>query len=854
MNEFVARNGLLALDNSAITGSLTVTNGITGSLFGTASWANNATTSSYILNAASASYALSASYSQTASYVLNAVSASLSTTASYVLNAASASYALSSSYAVTASFALNAGTSVAAAGDKITTGSVTASVDITGGIFELISGSSTFLYVSSSGNVGVGVTNPRLRLDVAGNGTSRVLIGDAFGSSGYAGISLNSTASTTTYNFLSSPTDPDLYINRPSGRNIRFREANADNMIISASGNVGIGTVVPSSKLQVSGTINVANIKGSGSVSLSTIFTVDGAAGRLFSVNDSLSGSLFSVNTIAGLPVIEAFSDNTVRIGQYGQKALFVSQSRVGIGTETPTALLHVTGSTGIVFEVDGSGSANVLSVSSSGRIGVGIDSAKGKFDIAYAGLLNDPTIIVGADDTGASTRTNNTTKIARIGSAHYNNSATSSTILISDSNATSNRVFIGGGSAYLNASTDIFFFTGPTTASLIGTQKMSIDSTGSVNILTGSLTVSSSITTSGSITGNIKANQLHYNVITANISTNQNDFSPAGWNDTNPGKAVTIDVSGSSSLKITGLAGGSQGRIAIIRNVAPDRLLILEDQSASSTATNRFDFRNTVFLIPNGSIHLIYDEGSARWEPLGSSANIGYNGFFDQFDDFMGGFSTVNGSLGTWGSAVSGGAASISTSSYLQNTTERPLGIMDASTGTAPNGRAHIGSPSSASIQPGYGQAIMLSRVAPQQRATPATQNSQIYVGWHDAVGSARVTDGVYWAYNTGSSGTNWAATVSSASVSSSISASGLTVDLNYIWLGIYVNSQWSRATYFYSTDSTTWNIATEISASTSISGSQTGFGVTINKTVGTTAHLVAVDFLAHRYDTSRG
>jgi len=42
MNEFIARNGLIALDNSTITGSLTVTGGITGSLLGTASYAFNA--------------------------------------------------------------------------------------------------------------------------------------------------------------------------------------------------------------------------------------------------------------------------------------------------------------------------------------------------------------------------------------------------------------------------------------------------------------------------------------------------------------------------------------------------------------------------------------------------------------------------------------------------------------------------------------------------------------------------------------------------------------------------------------------------------------------------------------------
>jgi hypothetical protein len=37
-NEFIARNGLISQNNSVVTGSLTVTQGITGSLFGTSSW------------------------------------------------------------------------------------------------------------------------------------------------------------------------------------------------------------------------------------------------------------------------------------------------------------------------------------------------------------------------------------------------------------------------------------------------------------------------------------------------------------------------------------------------------------------------------------------------------------------------------------------------------------------------------------------------------------------------------------------------------------------------------------------------------------------------------------------------
>ena len=81
------------------------------------------------------------------------------------------------------------------------------------------------------------------------------------------------------------------------------------------------------------------NISGS---STSSLFTVDGTQGRLFSVTDELSGSLFSANTIAGLPVIEAFSDNKVTLGPYSNPVTVTGTGNVGIGNSSPVDLLHV--------------------------------------------------------------------------------------------------------------------------------------------------------------------------------------------------------------------------------------------------------------------------------------------------------------------------------------------------------------------------------------------------------------------------------------------------------------------------------------------------------------------------------
>jgi hypothetical protein len=141
-NEFIARNGFIAQNNSTINGTLLVS----GSITGTASFAisasqaqtasyvvsssfalssSQAQTASYVLNTVSASYALSSSQAQTASYVITAQTASYvvtAQTASYVL---SASYALSSSQAQTASYVLNA---------------VSASYASNGGVTQLLAG------------------------------------------------------------------------------------------------------------------------------------------------------------------------------------------------------------------------------------------------------------------------------------------------------------------------------------------------------------------------------------------------------------------------------------------------------------------------------------------------------------------------------------------------------------------------------------------------------------------------------------------------------------------------------------------------------------------------------------------
>ena len=113
------------------------------------------------------------------------------------------------------------------------------------------------------------------------------------------------------------------------------------------------GSAIISGSLEIIGKITGSVlIEGSGS----TLFEIVGSEGQLFSVTDNLSGSLFAVSDVSGLPILEVFSDDTVKIGTFNNEAIIVNGS---------TAI--VSGSFSGSFEGDGSGLTGVGSVDTTG-------------------------------------------------------------------------------------------------------------------------------------------------------------------------------------------------------------------------------------------------------------------------------------------------------------------------------------------------------------------------------------------------------------------------------------------------------------------------------------------------------
>ena len=120
-------------------------------------------------------------------------------------------------------------------------------------------------------------------------------------------------------------------------------------------------------------------------------FTIDGANGRLFSVTDNLSGSLFSVNDIAGLPIIEAFDDNTVVMGAYNRNDFVLTGNSLGLGglPNTGTTKLYVSGNVAITGNLNAN-SGTFQSVQINKNRFLSYDYETGNFNITdYVTIVN---------------------------------------------------------------------------------------------------------------------------------------------------------------------------------------------------------------------------------------------------------------------------------------------------------------------------------------------------------------------------------------------------------------------------------------------------------------------------------
>ena len=249
------------------------------------------------------------------------------------------------------------------------TGVTHRAIETTSGDVLFQSGSSPLFFVSGSGNVGVGTSTPTTRLDVVGSSGAN-----------YGAITLRSSSSVNIdFSFQNAGYSLPMWtiraVGAADGTTNSFtiqRMGSTFPFTITNAENVGIGTTLPTQKLDVSGSIRVRSGFGytsdfSGGVLGISILNVDGS-------DNVVIGSTYAPKNV---------------ILTSGIRYDFVSTG-LGINVTSPSARLHVRGagttSATTALRVENSNASASLVVLDNGFVGINTGSAQFNLDVNGTG------------------------------------------------------------------------------------------------------------------------------------------------------------------------------------------------------------------------------------------------------------------------------------------------------------------------------------------------------------------------------------------------------------------------------------------------------------------------------------
>jgi hypothetical protein len=179
---------------------------------------------------------------------------------------------------------------------------------------------------------------------------------------------------------------------KAASNNFVIRDADSTERftILKSGGNVGIGTTNPNYKLHVEGTSFFNNtISSSGKLIIEST-----QPGIILRETDQIGTTHRWIDVESGtFRILQTNNDYSSFTTQF----VINSSGNVGIGTTSPTARLHVSGSTGGVFEVDTAGGTTTFYVSASGNVGIGTTSPADKLSVISGSVRIASSSLAGA-------------------------------------------------------------------------------------------------------------------------------------------------------------------------------------------------------------------------------------------------------------------------------------------------------------------------------------------------------------------------------------------------------------------------------------------------------------------------